>query len=206
MILPLFFDYFNLLHFCPFAQHIQTAHQLPFLPHYHHFSISNLSLITMSAFYNPTCPIFNAEIALVFLAIVTNPIYKKKAHPSQEKHISMLELVLNCLLPNLLPEKKLAYQSRRQFFHNEERLFPKPCSNYPLSRLVRFNDVVIDVEARVQMQHLHAEADTVHHHAAECYYGIKQDKIHLLLPFCLSCQDKKTAASAPALLKPIEFS
>jgi hypothetical protein len=160
----------------------------------------------MSTFHDPTRPIFNAETAQAFLAMVSDPTYNKKARPSQEQCNRMLDFVLNRSLPYLPPEKKLAHRSRTQFSHSDGRLFANPCLDFPRRRLVLLDGDIIDLVARVHRQHLHAGADTVYRHIVQHYYGIKRDEVRWLLPFCLPCQDERAAASAPAPLQPIESS
>jgi hypothetical protein len=71
----------------------------------------------MFILFHPTRPIFNAETAQAFLAMVTDLSYKKKSRPSKEIRNCMLEFSMNPHLPYLYHEKQLAHQSRT-IFHN----------------------------------------------------------------------------------------
>ncbi len=118
----------------------------------------------------------------------------------------MLEFVLNCSLPYLPHERRLAHRSCTQFSPCQGRPFTKSCIDFPHSRSVLLDDGVIDVVTQLHGQHLHAGADAVALHAAQHYHGIKGDEVSWLLPFCLPCQDEIAAASAHAPLQPIELS
>jgi hypothetical protein len=63
----------------------------------------------MSILFHPTRPIFNAETAQAFMAMVTDPSYKKKSRPTQEKRNCMLDFSMNSRLPSLPHEKQLAH-------------------------------------------------------------------------------------------------
>ncbi len=89
----------------------------------------------------------------------------------------MLEVVLNRSMLYLQHEKNLAYQSYTEFVHSEERLFAEPCSGFPCPISVLLDDDVIDIIAFLHRQYLCARADKVCRHAAQHYYGIKQDKV-----------------------------
>ncbi len=160
----------------------------------------------MSTIHDPTRPIFNAKTAQAFLAMFTDPTCNKKVPPSQVKCNHMLDVVLNCSLPYLPYEKKLAHQSCTQFSHSEARFFANPSTDIPHRRLVLLDSNIIDLVACVHRQHLHAGADTVYRHIVQHYYGIKIDKGCWLLPFRLPCPNKKAAASAPAHHLPSESS
>ncbi len=86
-----------------------TTYNFPYFPE----TLS--SFHTMSLMLDPSGPIFNAETAQAFIAMVTDPSYKKKSRVSLEKRNCMLEFSINCTLPYIPHEKQPAYRSRTEF-------------------------------------------------------------------------------------------
>jgi hypothetical protein len=61
----------------------------------------------MSAFYDQTCPIFNAERIQAFLAIVEKPTYKKKYGQVKKNAVSCLNVFSIALFHKDLMKLKL---------------------------------------------------------------------------------------------------
>jgi hypothetical protein len=160
----------------------------------------------MSNLVHPTRPIFNAETAHAFLAMVTDPSYKKKSRPTQEKCNCMLEFSINSHLPYLPHEKLLAHRSRTLFHNHQDRLYANPTRKFRLPRAVILDEDVVDIVACIHRRELHAGADTIFLHAAHHFYTITRDEVRWLLRFCLPCQGERAATSAPAPPQPMESS
>jgi hypothetical protein len=85
-------------------QHYTFQHDLNFLL----LPIPIFSTVTMSILQDPTRPIFNAETAQNFVAMVTAPHTRKSLAP-HEKKSHMLEFSSNLDLPYLPHETELTY-------------------------------------------------------------------------------------------------